>query len=74
MLTQLCKILEYGLSGDTDKLRAYAELLVKNHFKGKPSFDSPIEQKIAWKFHHILEGIKEEGAGEATLDEGLFEI
>ena len=67
MYTQLAKILEHGLNGNTEKVRSYAELLVKNHYKFHSGSRSEEEERIAEKFRRILSGEQPETF--VTLDD-----
>jgi len=56
MLTQLCCILRGGLQGNTEKVKGYAELIVKQYYDEKVSYmNATEEQKIAKCFKDILE-------------------
>jgi len=56
MLTQLCCILRNGLQGNTDKVKGYAELIVKKYYNEKATIlTATEEEKIAKCFKDILE-------------------
>lgn len=58
MYTEIVKIFEAGLSGDTEKVKSYGEHFVRVYGSNVPALNVLIEEKLAKKFNEILKGEK----------------
>ena len=65
MYTQLVKIAEHGLKGDSKKVRLYLEHFIKMHKDKQHFVDSDLDKSLSNKFEMLL---NDEKGSKATLD------
>jgi hypothetical protein len=65
MYTQLVKIAEHGLKGDTKAVEQYLKHFIDMHGTNNHSLNMPLDERLAKKFKLLLNNEK---GGKVTMD------